>query len=245
MSSYPGLYFDIGKKARDVIHKDYAQQPPIHFNYRFLDWNLDLSCQVKELVPGLKGIFNCTIPDSGKVELQHLTKYSGFSGSIGLLGDPEKGYKPAASISGLLGTRILTLGANLAYDLSNRTVDSLNAGLSLKSPYLVAALTLHDSFQTLKGSCYFEVNPLTKTAIAAEVKYDLGDDETTGVTVGAQHALLPCTVLKARIDSRGQVGAVIRQHFGPKFFISVAGEMNLNGKDKEKLPKIGVSMALR
>ncbi|TKY73421.1 Mitochondrial outer membrane protein porin 1 [Spatholobus suberectus] len=247
MSQGPGLYFDIGKKARDVLHKDYAQQPPIHFNYKSLNWNLDLSCQ-EELVPGLKGLFNCNIPDSGKLELQHFNKFSGFTGSIGLLGDPEKGYNPVANISGLIGTRILTLGANLAYDLSDRsyrTPNNLNAGLSLNSPYLVAAVTLHDSFQTLKGSCYFEVSPLTKTAIAAEVNYNLGDDETTGVTVGAQHALFPCTLLKARITSNGKVGALIRQKLGSKFSITVAGEMNLNEKDKEKFPKVGVSMALK
>ncbi|XP_027339293.1 mitochondrial outer membrane protein porin of 36 kDa-like isoform X2 [Abrus precatorius] len=245
MSRYPGLYFDIGKKARDVLHKDYAQQPPIHFNYRFLDWNLDLSCQVEEIVPGVRGLFNCTIPDSGKVELQHLNKYSGFSGSVGLLGDPEKGYNPVANISGLIGTRILTLGANLAYDLSTRAISNLNAGLSLSSPYLVASLTLHDNFENVKASCYFEVNPLTKTAIAAEVKYDLLDNETTGVTVGAQHALFPCTLLKARLNSYGKVSALIRQKLGNKFAITVAGELNLNEKDKEKFPKVGVSMALR
>ncbi|KAK7411472.1 hypothetical protein VNO78_02905 [Psophocarpus tetragonolobus] len=246
MSQGPGLYFDIGKKARDVLHKDYAQQPPIHFNYKFLNWNLDLTCE-EELVYGLRGLFSCNIPDSGKLEVQHLNKFSGFSASIGLSGDTEKGYSPVANISGLIGTRILTMGANLAYDTleRSRTINNLNAGLSLNCPYLVASVTLHDSFQTLKGSCYLEVNPLTKTAIAAEVKYDLADDETSGVTVGAQHALFPWTLLKARLSNNGKVGALIQQKFGRKFSITVAGEMNLNEKAKEKYPKIGVSMALK
>ncbi|RZC08267.1 Mitochondrial outer membrane protein porin 1 isoform C [Glycine soja] len=286
MSQGPGLYFDIGKKARDVLHKGYAQQPPIHFNYRFLNWNLDLSCQggirelwtsvmerflcptsahknfishctsfdgvsvgVEELVHGLRGLFTCNIPDSGKLEIQHFSRFSGFSASIGLSGEAEKGYNPVANISGHIGTRILTLGANLACDLSGsssaRTTNNLNAGLSLNSPYLVAAATLHDNFQTLKGSCYFEVNPLTKTAIAAEVKYDLADDETTGVTVGAQHALFSWTLLKARLNNNGKVGGLIQQKFGTKFSITVAGEINLNEKAKEKFPKVGVSMALK
>ncbi|KAL3025043.1 hypothetical protein AAZX31_04G158600 [Glycine max] len=247
MSQGPGLYFDIGKKARDVLHKDYAQQSPIHFNYRFLNWNLDLSCQ--ELVHGLRGLFTCNIPDSGKLEIQHLSRFSGFSASIGLSGEAEKGYNPVANISGHIGTRILTLGANLAYDLSAsssaKITNNLNAGLSLNSPYLVAAATLHDNFQTLKGSCYFEVNPLTKTAIAAEVKYDLADYETIGVTVGAQHALFPWTLLKARLNNNGNVGGLIQQKFGRKFSITVAGEMNFNEEDKEKFPKVGVSMALK
>ncbi|ESW10205.1 hypothetical protein PHAVU_009G190000 [Phaseolus vulgaris] len=247
MNQGPGLYFDIGKKARDVLHKDYCQQPPIHFNYRFFDWNLDLSCE-EELLHGLKGIFACNIPGSGKLELRHLSRFSGFSASIGLLGEAEKGYNPVANLSGLIGTRILNLGANLAYDLSGggtRTTNNLNAGLSLNSPYLVASVTLHDYFQTLKGCCYFEVNPLSKTAIAAEVKYDLADDETIGVTVGAQHALFPWTLLKARLSSSGRVGALIQQKLGRKFSITVAGEVNLNEKDKEKFPKVGVFMAMK
>lgn len=77
-----------------------------------------------------------------QLELQHLNKFSGFTASMGLLGDLEKGYKPVANISGLIGTRILTLGANLDYDLSARETDNLNAGLSLNSPYLVASMTL-------------------------------------------------------------------------------------------------------
>ncbi|WVZ21482.1 hypothetical protein V8G54_008804 [Vigna mungo] len=203
MNQGPGLYFDIGKKAR-----------------------------VEELVHGLKGLFACNIPDSGKLELRHLSRFSGFSASIGLLGDEEKGYSPVANLSGLIGTRILSLGANLAYGISaTRTTNSLNTGLSLNSPYLVASVTLHDYFQSLKGCCYFEVNPLTKTAIAAEVKYDLADDEITGVTIGAQHALFPWTLLKARLSNNGR-------KFGRKFSVTVAGEVNLNEKDKEKRPKL-------
>ena len=134
---------------------------------------------------GLRGLFTCNIPDSGKVqlhftslrtitnfifdnflvlifiasnyflgskrfriqlEIQHLSRFSGFSASIGLSGEAEKGYNPVANISGHIGTRILTLGANLAYDLSAsssaKITNNLNAGLSLNSPYLVAAATL-------------------------------------------------------------------------------------------------------
>jgi len=83
------------------------------------------------------------------------------------------------------------------------------------------------------------------TAIAAEVKYDLADDETTGVTVGAQHALFPWTLLKARLSNTGRVGALIQQKFGSKFSITVAGEINLNEKYKDRCPKVGVFMAIK
>jgi len=78
-----------------------------------------------------------------QLELRHLSRFSGFSASIGLLGDAEKGYSPVGNLSGLIGTRILSLGANLAYDLSaTRTTNNLNAGFSLNTPYLVASVTL-------------------------------------------------------------------------------------------------------
>ncbi|KAJ1378446.1 Porin domain superfamily [Sesbania bispinosa] len=195
MSGGPGIYFDIGKKAKDVLHNDYAHQSPIHFHYQFMDWNLDLSCKVDEIVPGFRSIFKCTIPDSGKVELQYLNKFIGMTGCIGLVGNTEGGYDPVVSCSGLIGTRILSLGANVALDIPTRSISKLNAGFSFNSAFLVASLTLHDMFDTLKATCYHEVNPLTKTAIAAEVKHSLSLNET-GVTIGAQHAFFSTNIGK-------------------------------------------------
>ncbi|KAI4343837.1 hypothetical protein L6164_011141 [Bauhinia variegata] len=242
MSKCPGLYFDMGKKAREVLHKDYAQQPPIHFHYQVMDWNLDLSCQVEEIVPGLRSLCKFNIPDSGKVELQYLNDFTGITGCIGLIGNPLKGYDPVVNLSGLIGTRILSLGTNLAFNISTRTFNKLSAGLSFNSAFLAASLTMHDKFDTLKASLYHAVNPLTNTAIAAEVKHSFSVNET-GVTIGAQHALLPFTMLKARLDTYGKAGAVIQQQLFQRLFITFAGEMDFTAATK--LPKIGCSMALR
>lgn len=100
----------------------------------------------------------------------------------------------------------------------------------------------HDRFGTLKATCYHEVNPLTKTAIAAEVKYSLSMKET-GVTIGAQHAIFPQTLVKARFDTSGNAGAVIQQGFWQRFFITMAGEVDFG--DQTTHPKVGVSMALK
>ena len=87
------------------------------------------------------------------------------------------------------------------------------------------------------------MNPLTKTAIAAELKYSLSIKET-GVTIGAQHAFLPETLVKARLDTTGKVGALIQQGFWQRFYVTMAGEMDF-GASSDKVPKVGVSMALR
>ncbi|KAK7330392.1 hypothetical protein VNO77_24586 [Canavalia gladiata] len=244
MSTCPGLYFDIGKKARDVLQKDYAQLSPIHFHYQIMDYNVDLSCQVEEIVPGFRSLFKCSIPDSGKVELQYMSNYTGLTGCIGLAGNLERGFDPIANFSGLVGTNILSLGANVALDIPSRTISNLNAGLSLNTDFLVASLTMHDSFDTLKASCFHEVNPLSKTAIAAELKHRLSMGETS-LTIGAQHALFPQTLVKARFNTESKAGAVIQQGFLERFFISMAGEVEFRNTDNKWLPKIGVSVALK
>ncbi|BAT76607.1 mitochondrial outer membrane protein porin 1-like [Vigna umbellata] len=244
MSTSPGIYFDLGKKAKDVLHKDYSNLSPIHFHYQFMDYNVDLSCQLNEILPGFRSLFKCTIPDSGKVELQHLTNYTGITGCIGLEGNLERGYDPVLNLSGLVGTNILSLGANVALDIPTRTFSNLNAGLSLNTPFLVASLTTHDSFDILKASCYHEVNPLSKTAIAAELKHSLSMGETSA-TIGAQHAVLPETLVKARFDTFGKAGAVIQQGFWERFYVSMAGEVDFKTTDNNLHPKVGVSVALK
>ncbi|KAF7806168.1 mitochondrial outer membrane protein porin 1 [Senna tora] len=242
MSKCPGLYFDIGKRAKDVLHKNYAHQPPIHYHYQFMDWNLDLSCQLDAIVPGLRSICNFTIPDSGKVELQHLSNYTGITGCIGLIGKVDGGYEPVVNFSGLIGTNILSLGANVAFDISSREIKTINTGFSLNTDFFVASMTMHDKFDTMKASCYHEVNPLTKTAIAAEVKHSFSMNET-GITIGAQHAMVPSTTVKAKLDTNGKVGALIQQEIWQRCCISMAGEMDFRAESK--VPKVGLSLALK
>ncbi|GAU32821.1 hypothetical protein TSUD_208890 [Trifolium subterraneum] len=242
MSIGPGIFSNLGDKAKDVLYKDYAEQSPIHFHYKFMDWNAGFACKVVEIVPGVRTVFKCNIPDSGKVELQYLNKFAGITGRIGLLGNEGGAYDPVVNFSGLLGTRIVSLGANVALHIPTRSITKLNAGFGFNSAFLEASLTFHDSFDTLKATFYHEVNPLTQTAIATQVKHSLSLQET-GVTIGVQHAFFPQTLLKARFDSAGKAGALIQQGFWQRFFVTMAGELDFGAEDKT--PKFGVSMALR
>ncbi|KAJ7956343.1 Mitochondrial outer membrane protein porin [Quillaja saponaria] len=242
MSKCPGFYFDIGKKARDLLHKDYGAQPPIHFHYQFLDWNLSLSCQIEQIVPGLSSLIKFDIPDSGKVELQSLHDYAGITGCIGLIRNSSRGYDPVVSFSGVAGTTFLSLGGNLAFDIATKTFNKWNAGLTINTAFLIASLKLNDKFDTLKASCYHAVNPVTRTAIAAELKHRFSTNEIVA-TIGAQHALFPSTLVKARVNTHGMAGALIQQELWQKVFITLAGEVDF--RDMIKLPTVGLSLALR
>lgn len=99
-----------------------------------------------------------------------------------------------------------------------------------------------NKLDTLKVSCHYTVCPLTKTAIAAELKHNFSVNDTA-LTVGAQHALLPFTMVKGRISTQGKVYALIQQGLWEKLFLTLGGEADLT--DATSIPKIGLSIALR
>ena len=67
--------------------------------------------------------------------------------------------------------------------------------------------------------------------------------DATTLTVGAQHALFPFTLMKARMNTDGKISAVLRQELWQRFYISIAGEIDL--RDNNNIPRIGFSMALK
>lgn len=99
-----------------------------------------------------------------------------------------------------------------------------------------------DKFETLKASCHYTVNPLTNTSIAAELKHSFSTCDTS-FAIGAQHALLPLTVLKGKINTNGKVAAMIQQGLWEKFFVTIGGQVDF--MDQRRIPNIGLSMAIR
>ncbi|KAJ0959986.1 hypothetical protein J5N97_000242 [Dioscorea zingiberensis] len=130
-------------------------------------------------------------PNSGKVELEYLNGLAGISGGIGLIqNDALRRYEPIANLSGVIGRGALfSFGTDLAFDISTGQFNKFNAGLSLNSDFVNASLSL-DGLDSLKAACHCLVNPLTKTAIAAELKHSFSGNDTA-LVIGAQHAFAP------------------------------------------------------
>ncbi|KAK8604159.1 hypothetical protein V6N13_096618 [Hibiscus sabdariffa] len=241
----PGLYFAIGRKARDVLYKDYGQaqqHQPLQGRYQNYDWSFNFSCQIEEILPGLNTVFSVGIPDSGKAELQYLRDYVGFSAGLGLKANSQNGFDPIANISGVIGSTFVSLGADMGIDITTRELNQFSAGFSLNSAFLVASLTLSDGFDSLNASLYHPLYPPTRTAIAAELNHRMSDEATT-LTLGAQNALLPFTMVKGRMNTDGKVSAVLRQEFWQKLYVSISGELDL--RDHNSIPRIGLSMAVK
>ncbi|KAL4653708.1 hypothetical protein ACB092_01G324900 [Castanea dentata] len=200
--------------------------------------NLFTTITIDEPAPGLKTIFSFRVPDqrSGKVELQYLHDYAAISTSVGLTANP------VVNFSGVIGTNLVGLGTDLSFDTKTGNFTKVNTGLSFSNADLIAALTVNDKGDTLNASYYHTVNPLTKTAVGAEVSHSFSTNENT-ITVGTQHALDPLTTLKARVNNFGKASALIQHEWRPKSLFTISGEVDTRAI--EKSAKIGLALALK
>ncbi|KAL2240451.1 UNVERIFIED_CONTAM: Mitochondrial outer membrane protein porin of [Sesamum indicum] len=275
MGKGPGLYSDIGKRARDLLYRDYQSDHKFtittysptgvtltstgikkgdlfladvntqlkHKNVT-TDIKVDTSSNllttvtVDEPAPGLKTILSFRVPDqrSGKLELQYLHDYAGISSSVGLTANP------IVNFSAVLGSNKLAVGSDVSFDSKEGAITKCNFGASFTNSDLIAALTLNDKGDTLSASYYHTVNPLTNTAVGAEVTHSFSSNENT-ITVGTQHSLDPLTMVKARVNNFGKASALIQHEWRPKSLITVSTEVDTKSIDKSA--KFGVALALK
>ncbi|KAL3629314.1 Voltage-dependent anion-selective channel protein 1 [Castilleja foliolosa] len=200
--------------------------------------NLLTTVTINEPAPGVKTILSFKVPDqrSGKLELQYLHDYAGLSSSVGLTANP------IVNFSGVLGNNKLAVGGDLSFDSKDGAFTKCNFGASFTNADLIAALTLNDKGDTLSASYYHTVNPLTNTAVGAEVTHSFSSNENT-ITVGTQHALDPLTTVKARLNNFGKANALIQHEWRPKSLITVSTEVDTKSIDKSA--KFGLALALK
>ncbi|KAJ6808341.1 mitochondrial outer membrane protein porin 1-like [Iris pallida] len=272
----PGLYSDIGKKARDLLYRDYQTDQKfslttltangvaitatgtkktdlifgeIQSQLRNKNVTVDVKANsdstvlttvtVDELVstPGLKTIISFAVPDqrSGKVELQYLHEFAGVNASIGLTANP------VVNLSGVFGTDVLSVGADVSLDTASGYFTKCNAGLSITNTDLIASVILNNMGDSLSASYYHLVNPFSSTAVGAEITHSFSSNENT-LTFGTQHALDPLTMVKARINNYGKASALIQHQWRPKSFFTISGEVDTTAIEKSS--KVGLSLVL-
>ncbi|KAG7550698.1 Eukaryotic porin/Tom40 [Arabidopsis thaliana x Arabidopsis arenosa] len=271
----PGLYTEIGKKARDLLYKDYQGDQKFSVTTYsstgvaitttgtnkgsvFLG---DVATQVKnknfttdvkvstdssllttltfdEPAPGLKVIVQAKLPDhkSGKAEVQYFHDYAAISTSVGFTASP------IVNFSGVVGSNVLALGTDVAFNTESGNFKHFNAGLNFTKDDLIASLILNDKGEKLNASYYQIVNPLTNTVVGAEISHNFTTKENA-ITVGTQHAIDPLTTVKARVNNAGVANALIQHEWRPKSFFTVSGEVD--SRAIEKSAKVGIALALK
>jgi len=272
----PGLYTDIGKRARDLLYKDYQTDQKftvttysasgvaltasgtkkneiilgeIHSQLKSNNVTVDAKATSESKLlttvtfdqlatPGLKTILSFVAPDqrSGKIELQYLHDYAGVTASIGLTANP------LVNFAGVLGSKEFSAGADVSFDTATGNFIKYNAGLNVSTADLIASLTLNNKGDSLTGSYYHLVSPLSSTAVGAELTHSFSSNENI-LTFGTQHALDPLTSVKARFNNTGKVSGLIQHEWRPKSFVTISAEVDT--KAIEKSSKVGLALVLK
>ncbi|XP_059295265.1 mitochondrial outer membrane protein porin of 34 kDa-like isoform X2 [Lycium ferocissimum] len=220
MGKGPGFYTDIGKKARDLLYKDYEPKEKLTITCYSATGVLMTTITIDEAAPGLETIFSFRGPHQrSELELQYLHDFAGISTSIGLTENP------IVSFSGLVGTNVLSLGTDVSFYTKLGTVSKCNAGLSFTKADLIASLHLKDKGNTLSSSYYHALSPVTNTIVGAEVAHSLSTKENT-ITAGIQHQLDQQTTVKASVNNFGKATALLQQEWCPKFLFTILGEID-------------------
>lgn len=85
--------------------------------------------------PNPKNVFEYYV--DGQVELRYLRDFLGITAGV-----EGMTTNPVMSFSGVIGSSVVSLGTDLAFDTILRSFTKCNAGLSFSSPIVSASITL-------------------------------------------------------------------------------------------------------
>lgn len=99
-----------------------------------------------------------------------------------------------------------------------------------------------DKGDGVKASYVHYVDLLKRSAGVMEITRKFSTNENT-FTVGGQYAIDPLTVVKAKLNNHGKLGALLQHEVIPKSMLTVSGEIDTKSLDKH--PKFGLAIALK
>lgn len=86
------------------------------------------------------------------------------------------------------------------------------------------------------------LDQLKKTATVAEFSRRFSTNENT-FTVGGSYAVDDLTVVKAKLNNHGKLGAVLQHQVIPKSTVTISSEFDTLALDKT--PRFGLALALK
>ncbi|KVH92471.1 Eukaryotic porin/Tom40 [Cynara cardunculus var. scolymus] len=285
MNTGPGLFSDIGKKAKDLLTRDYLTDQKIsvstssvtgvHIKYGATHCSLGLgyvatvlrhtlqhkssrgrkvvkaitssatkkgglstgdvgavykynnilvdiatTLTFTELVPSTKTIASFKVPDfnSAKVEVQYFHCHATLASAVAL------SQTPTIDVSATIGTPKFVIGAEAGYETSSGRLTKYTAG------------------DTLRASYIHHLDQSKKTAAVGEIirRFSLNDNT---FTIGGSYAVDHLTVVKAKLNNQGKLGALLQHEIIPKSLVTLSSELDTKALDKT--PKFGLALALK
>ncbi|GAB2282708.1 Voltage-dependent anion-selective channel protein 2 [Dionaea muscipula] len=275
MVNGPGLFSDIGKKAKDLLTKDYISDQKftvstlsetgvaltstavkegglstgaITAQYKYKNTLIDVKVDtesniyttitITDVFPSTKAISSIKLPDytKGKLELQYFHDHATFTTATIL----DK--SAAINVSGTIGTPTIAFGAEAGYDPTSGNFTKYTAGIGVTKPESSASIILGDKGDTIRASYLHHLDQLKNSAAVGEISRRFSTNENT-FTVGGSYVLDKLTLVKAKLNNHGKLGAVLQHEVIPKSVLTVAGEIDT--KALEKTPKFGLALALK
>ncbi|KAF8406202.1 hypothetical protein HHK36_008287 [Tetracentron sinense] len=275
MSKGPGLFSDIGKKAKDLLTKDYSYDQKftittysdagvaltstavkkggfsagdVAAQYKYknavIDVKVDTESNISttftftEILPSTKTIASFKVPDynSGKLEVQYFHYHATFTTAVAL------NQSPAVDLSATIGTPSIAFGAEAGYNSTSGSFTKYTAGISVTKPDSSASIILTDKGDTLRASYVHHLDQLKRSAAVGEITRRFSTNENT-FTVGGSYMVDPLTVVKARLNNNGNLGALLQHELKPKSVLTISGEFDTKALDKN--PRFGLALALK
>ncbi|KAK9990768.1 hypothetical protein SO802_025753 [Lithocarpus litseifolius] len=275
MSKGPGLFTDIGKKAKDLLTRDFNSDQKftvctysdagvaltstavkkggfstgdVAAQYKYknavFDVKVDTESNIStiitftEILPSTKTIASFKLPDynSGKLEVQYFHDHATLTTAVAL------NQSPAIDVSATIGTPSIAFGAEAGYDTTTGNFTKYTAGLSVTKPDSSASIILADKGDSIKASYVHHLDQFKKSAAVGEITRKFSTNENT-FTVGGSYAIDSLTVVKAKLNNHGKLGALLQHEVIPKSVLTVSGEVDTKALDKN--PKFGLAIALR
>ncbi|XP_018817375.1 mitochondrial outer membrane protein porin 2-like [Juglans regia] len=275
MSKGPGFFSDIGKKAKDLLTKDYNSDQKFtvstysdagvaltstavkkgglstgdvasQFKFRNAvvdvkvdtESNISTTLTLTEILPSTKTIASFKLPDynSGKLEVQYFHNHATFTTAFGL------NQSPFIDVSTTIGTPSIAFGAEAGYDATSGNFTKYTAGISMTKPDSSAAIILGDKGDTMRASYVHHLDQYNKSAAAGEITRRFSTNENT-FTVGGSYAVDHLTVVKAKLNNHGRLGALLQHEVIPKSVLTISGEVDTKNLDKN--PRFGLAIALK
>lgn len=275
MVSGPGLFSDIGKRARDLLTKDYISDQKFSIStcsdtgvaltstavkkgglstgdvaavYKYkntiIDVKLDTESNISstftinDIVPSTKAIASFKVPNysSGKLEVQYFHDHATCTTAVAL------NKSPVVDVTATLGTPTIAFGVEAGYDTTSGTFTKYTAGVGVSKPESCASIILGDKGDTIKASYLHHLDQLKKSAAVAEISRRFSTNENT-FTVGGSYAIDNLTVVKAKLNNHGKLGAVLQHEVIPKSVLTIASEFDTLALDKT--PRFGLALVLK
>ncbi|MFS8016927.1 putative Porin domain superfamily, eukaryotic porin/Tom40 [Helianthus anomalus] len=275
MTSGPGLFSDIGKKAKDLLTRDYISDPKFSVStssvsgvtltstatkkgglssgdvgavYKYkntlIDVKLDTESNIAttltftNLVPSTKTIASFKLPDlkSGKVEVQYFHYHASLTSAVAL------SETPTVDVSATIGTPTFVIGAEAGYETSSGKITKYTAGISINKPDSCASIVLGDKGDSIRASYIHHLDALKKSGAVGEISRRFSTNENT-FTVGGSYAIDSLTLVKAKLNNHGKLGALLQHEIIPKSLVTMSTELDTRALDRT--PKFGLALALK